>query len=170
MNTVLMCSLPTSHEAVAIMDALKAAGIPPEHVSLITNRNPGKVPPFSEGNRSLTASPLIDALVSGVIGAGIGVYVCAICRLLPELEPFKAYDPMSIIEGTTVVGAILGGTLSLVMRMSGHSVQSTADEGQTEGYIVALHPADERESEIAHEVVVASGNSDVVQETEPGND
>jgi hypothetical protein len=164
MNTVLMCSLPTSQEATAIIAALKAAGIPPDHVSLTTNRIPAELPQFPGVVRSLAAGPLKDILVNGALGAGLGIYVSALCRFIPGLGSINAWDPLTIIECTTAVGALLGGLVSLQRRMSGHSQQPPSDGTPTDGYIVTLHPSDERESDIAHQVVTAAGHADVMQE------
>jgi len=169
MNTVLMCSLPTSQEAIAMMDAFKAAGIPPEHLSLIATKDPGDLPPFSDRVHSLASPILIDSLMSGALGAGLGILVSVLSRLLPSLEPYKNWDPLSIIEATTAAGVLLGGLLSLLFRLSGDTGQPPAGSSHPEGYLVTLRPADDQETAIAHDVVIASGHSDVVQSTEPGH-
>jgi hypothetical protein len=164
MSDSWICTAHSAQEKDQVLSALKQAGIPVDHVTVS--------PPMGQDNdRSAGVGevdgefwPIADGALSGCIGGAFGAYVGAFTMLIPGIRQLHDLGPVSLILGSAALCAAIGLVMSLIINacVPDHLKQHQGQVGRSTLVTMAIHGDDGRESQLIHEVLVATGHGDSV--------
>jgi hypothetical protein len=164
-----ICTTHSPHEQDELLAALRRAGIPADHVTV--SGAPGAAR-GSAGEEDAGGDfwPIADGALSGCIGGAFGAYVGAFTLLLPGIRPYQDLGPGILILGSAALCAVAGIVISLAIKacFPDHERELREEAGKSAPHIMTIHGDDGRESQLIHEVLVATGHGDSVHASAPG--
>jgi hypothetical protein len=163
-----ICTTHSAQEKDQLLSALQHAGIPADHVTVAGRPQDGQGPGEEEGSRGFW--PIADGAWSACIGGAFGAYVGACSLLLPGLRPLLHFGPINIILGSAAICAVVGIITSLAIKawFPDHEKELRAEAEKDAPSTMTIHGDDYRESQLIHEVLVATGHGDSIPAHGPG--
>jgi len=118
MPTSIYCLASDSTAAVAIVDALRLAGLRGSDVSVVYPDR-GDVPPAGPPHTKAPVGALAGAATGGVLGASVGWLLGMGSLAIPGVGPLIAAGPILAILSGAAIGATTGGIAGALI---GHGI------------------------------------------------
>lgn len=155
-------------QAVRIANALKAAGFPPNDISVLF---PDKTTTRDFAHEQHTKAPegaAAGAGAGGVLGGGLGWLVGIGSLAIPGVGPFIAAGPIMAALGGAAVGAAVGGLGGALVGFGIPEYEAKQYEGKIRdgNILIAVHAESGKEVSAAKEIFQREGARDISYSTE----
>jgi len=165
----IFCIAASHAQAAEILESLKAAGIPNDHVSALWPDRAG-VQYFAHERHTkapegLAAGVSTGGILAGTLGWLVGIGALAI----PGVGPFLAAGPIMAALSAAAVGAALGGITGALIGLGIPEYEARRYEGKIkEGNIlISVHPDNAAQTDRAREIFERCGAHDISSTSVP---
>lgn len=159
----IFCIAASHAQAVEILESLKAAGIPNDHISALWPDQAG-VQYFAHERHTKAPEGLAAGVSTGGILAGALGWLAGIGALaIPGVGPFLAAGPIMAALSAAAVGAAIGGITGALIGMGIPEYEARRYEGKIkEGNIlISVHPDKPAQTDRAREIFERCGAHDI---------
>jgi hypothetical protein len=163
MERSVVCIVNRTGQAERVVDQLRAAGFPSEHISVLF---PDKLGSRDLGHELHTKAPegaATGAGAGGLLGGGLGWLAGIGSLAIPGLGPFIAAGPIMAALSGAAVGATVGGISGALVGMGIPEYEAKQYEGKLKGgnILISVHADDSDEVKRAKEIFEKEGAEDI---------
>jgi uncharacterized protein YcfJ len=159
----VFCIATSEAQAFRIIEAVKAAGFPPDDVSVLFPDHEAARDLAPEKRSKAPEGATAGSLMGGVLG-GLAGWLMGMGRLaIPGLRPFIAAGPIMSALGGAAAGAAAGGlTGGLIgLGMPEPEAKRYAGRIRSGNILISVHTADRDELEQAKDIFQRAGGAEV---------
>jgi hypothetical protein len=154
MQRAVIAILNTRSQAERAVSALRDAGFPPDHISVLLPDKDGTKDFAHEQYTKAPEGAATGAGAGGVVGGVMGWLVGIGTLAIPGLGPFIAAGPILAAMSGAAAGAAVGGLTGALVGMGIPEYEAKQYEGKVQGgnILISVHTDEADERDVAKEI------------------
>ena len=170
MKKVVMCIVPSTVVAEAVVSQLHAAGFSTNDISVLFPDKNGTKDFAHEHNTKAPEGAVAGAGAGGAIGGTIGLLAGIGALAIPGLGPFIAAGPLLAALSGAAAGAAVGGVAGSLIGLGIPEIEAKRYEGKIKGgnILISVHTEVSEEVKRAEQIMKAANAADICSTTEAG--
>jgi hypothetical protein len=163
MERAVICIVNRAGQAERVVDQLRAAGFPSDHISVLFPDKLGSRDLGHERNTKAPEGAVAGAGAGGLLGGALGWLVGVGSLAIPGLGPFIAAGPIMAALSGAAVGAAVGGISGALIGMGLPEYEARQYEGKIKGgnILISVHTDDGEEARRVKEIFEKEGAEDI---------
>jgi hypothetical protein len=163
MERAVICIVNQAGQAERIVDQLRSAGFPSDHISVLFPDKLGSRDFAHERGTKAPEGATAGAASGGLLGGALGWLVGVGTLAIPGLGPFIAAGPILSALSGAAVGATVGGIAGALIGMGVPEYEAKMYEGKIKGgnLLISVHTYDHDEAERVKDIFEKEGAEDI---------